>query len=105
MALEDAFPAADFETMAATCLVRIRLDSCGLALCDRDAKPHIVRSRFNTAVTPATCACVGQAVNGVPACADGEVMNSLMRQTWNFTGSIVSDVRNTTTISTRDFRI
>ena len=38
--------------------------------------------------------CVGQAVNGVPACADGEVMNTLMRQTWNFTGSIVSDVRN-----------
>ena len=41
----------------------------------------------------------------MPACADGEVMNTLMRQTWNFTGSIVSDVRNTTAISARDFRI
>ena len=78
MALEDDLPTADFEAMAATC---------------------------HTTATLATCACVGQAVNGVPACADGEVMNSLMRQTWNFTGSIVSDVRNTTINSTRDFRI
>ena len=30
------------------------------------------------------------AVNGVPACADKEVMTTLMRQTWNFTGSVVS---------------
>ena len=47
--------------------------------------------------------CSYNALNGVPACADKEVMTTLMRQTWNFTGSIVSDdgavtmIRNVTT--------
>ena len=35
--------------------------------------------------------CSYNAVNGVPACADKRVMTTLMRQTWNFSGSIVSD--------------
>lgn len=35
--------------------------------------------------------CSYNAVNGVPACGDKRVMMTLMRETWNFTGSIVSD--------------
>ena len=32
-----------------------------------------------------------QAVNGVPSCADGQFQNGLLRETWGFTGLIVSD--------------
>ncbi len=35
--------------------------------------------------------CSYNAINGVPACANRELLTQLLRGTWNFTGFVVSD--------------
>lgn len=35
--------------------------------------------------------CSYNAINGVPACANRELLTDLLRNTWNFSGFVVSD--------------
>ena len=37
------------------------------------------------------CMCSYNAINGVPMCANGGIMNTLMRDTWGFDGFVISD--------------
>jgi len=46
--------------------------------CLREAKAHSVMCSFNL-------------LNGVPTCADGQLINGLLRERWDFDGFVVSD--------------
>jgi beta-glucosidase-like glycosyl hydrolase len=35
--------------------------------------------------------CSYNAINGVPTCGDGNLMNGILRKKWNWTGFVVSD--------------